>query len=82
VDEIAEAKKADPRDVWVEVIGPPRKMSLSDLGIEKLPNYGQPLDQHPVDAGRLRNVIERVTKAAVAARRAVARLASPRTAAS
>ena len=39
-------------------------MSLSGLGIEKLPNYGQPLDQHPVDAGRLRNVIERVTKAA------------------
>ena len=64
VDEIAEAKKADPRDVWLELIGPPRKMSLSDLGIEKLPNYGQPLDQHPVDAGRLRNVIERVTKAA------------------
>ncbi len=64
VDEIAEAKKADPRDVWLELIGPPRKMSLSDLGIEKLPNYGQPLEQHPVDAGRLRNVIERVTKAA------------------
>jgi isoquinoline 1-oxidoreductase subunit beta len=29
-----------------------------------LPNYGQPLEQHPVDAGRLRNVIERVTRAA------------------
>ena len=36
-------------------------MSLADLGIEKLPNYGQPLDKHPVDAGRLRSVIERVT---------------------
>jgi isoquinoline 1-oxidoreductase beta subunit len=64
VDEIANAKGADPRDVWLEIIGPPRKMSLSDLGIERLPNYGQPLDQHPVDAGRLRNVIERVTRAA------------------
>jgi isoquinoline 1-oxidoreductase subunit beta len=39
-------------------------MSLSDLGVEKMPNYGQPLDQHPVDVGRLRNVIERVTRAA------------------
>ena len=64
VDEIAAARKADPRDVWLGLIGPPRKMSLSDLGVEKLANYGQPLDKHPVDAGRLRNVIERVTKAA------------------
>ena len=64
VDELAEAKKADPREMWLELIGPPRTMSLSDLGIEKLPNYGQPLDKHPVDAGRLRNVIERVTRVA------------------
>jgi isoquinoline 1-oxidoreductase subunit beta len=64
VDEIAEAKGADPRDVWLEIVGPPRKMSLADLGIERLPNYGQPLEQHPVDAGRLRNVIERATRAA------------------
>jgi isoquinoline 1-oxidoreductase subunit beta len=64
VDELADAKKADPRDVWLELIGPPRKMSLSDLGVERMRNYGQPLDKHPVDAGRLRNVIERVTRAA------------------
>jgi len=64
VDEIAEAKKADPRDIWLELIGSPRKMSLADLGVDKLPNYGQPLEQHPVDAGRLRSVIERVTKVA------------------
>ena len=64
VDEIAHAKGTDPREVWLEILGPPRKMSLSDLGIEKLPNYGQPMESHPVDAGRLRNVIERVTRAA------------------
>ena len=64
VDEIAHAKGADPREVWLEVLGPSRKMSLAELGIEKLPNYGQSLDSHPVDVGRLRNVIERVTKAA------------------
>lgn len=64
VDELAHAKGADPRDVWLEILGPARKMSLSDLGVEKMPNYGQPLDQHPVDVGRLRNVIDRVTRAA------------------
>lgn len=64
VDEIAHAKNADPRDVWLEIIGPPRRMSLAQLGVEKLPNYGQPLDKHPVDAGRLRDVIERVTSLA------------------
>jgi isoquinoline 1-oxidoreductase beta subunit len=63
VDEIAHAKGADPRDVWLELLGPPRQMSLADLGVERLKNYGQPLDVHPVDAGRLRNVIERVTLA-------------------
>jgi isoquinoline 1-oxidoreductase beta subunit len=64
IDEIAHVKGADPRDVWLDVIGPPRQMSLADLGIKKQPNYGETLDKHPVDAGRLRNVIERVTQQA------------------
>jgi isoquinoline 1-oxidoreductase beta subunit len=64
VDELAVAKHADTRDVWLELIGPPRKMSLADLGVSEMKNYGQPLDQHPVDAGRLRNVLERVTHTA------------------
>lgn len=64
VDEIAHAKGTDPREVWLELIGAPRKMSLADLGIGKLRNYGQPLEKHPVDAGRLRGVVERVTRAA------------------
>jgi isoquinoline 1-oxidoreductase subunit beta len=63
IDEIAHALSRDPRDTWLDVIGPPRTFSLADLGITKLGNYGEPLDKHPVDAGRLRNVIERVTAA-------------------
>ena len=63
VDELAHAKRADPRDVWLELLGPARKMSLADLGVAQLRNYGQPLDKHPVDSGRLRHVIERVTQA-------------------
>jgi isoquinoline 1-oxidoreductase beta subunit len=64
VDEIAHARGSDTRDVWFELLGPPRKMSLAELGVPELKNYGQPLDLHPVDSGRLRNVIERVSRAA------------------
>jgi len=61
IDEIAHARKADPRDVLLEIVGPPRIVSLADLGVDKLSNYGTPLDKHPIDTGRLRHVIERVT---------------------
>jgi isoquinoline 1-oxidoreductase beta subunit len=64
IDELAAARGTDPRDTWLEVIGPARQLSLADLGIAALPNYGEPLTRHPVDAGRLRNVIERVTTSA------------------
>jgi isoquinoline 1-oxidoreductase beta subunit len=64
IDEIAHARGADPRDVLLEVIGPSRVLKLADLGVEKLANYGEPLEKHPVDAGRLRRVVERVTEAA------------------
>jgi isoquinoline 1-oxidoreductase beta subunit len=64
IDELAHARGADPREVLLEVLGPARHVSLEELGIPKLANYGAPLDKHPVDAGRLRGVIERVTRAA------------------
>jgi len=64
IDELAHARGADPRDTWLDVIGPARTLSLADLGIEKLSNYGQTLDEHPVDAGRLRGVVTRVTEMA------------------
>jgi isoquinoline 1-oxidoreductase subunit beta len=64
IDELAHARGKDPRDTWLDVIGPAKKFSLADLGIKKLPNYGESLDKHPVDSGRLRNVIERVTASA------------------
>ena len=62
VDELAQARGVDPRDMLLEVLGPPREVSLQELGISNLENYGQPLDLHPVNAGRLRGVIERVTR--------------------
>ncbi len=64
IDEIAHARNADPREVWLEIIGAPRTLGLAELGVEKLQNYGEKLEKHPVDAGRLRRVVERVTEAA------------------
>ncbi len=62
IDEIAHARGQDPLATWLEIIGPDRKMSLQDLGVAKLANYGEPLDKHPVDAGRLRNVLTKVAE--------------------
>jgi isoquinoline 1-oxidoreductase beta subunit len=63
IDEIAHARGEDTRDVMLEVLGPARAVkTVQELGVEKLANYGQPLEKHPVDVGRLRGVIERVTE--------------------
>lgn len=62
LDEIAHARRMDPKDLMLEVIGPPRTLGLKELGVAELKNYGSPLEKHPVDAARLRAVIERVTK--------------------
>ncbi|WP_437808796.1 molybdopterin cofactor-binding domain-containing protein [Sorangium sp. So ce1078] len=62
IDEIAQARQADPRDVLLEVLGPARQATPAELGVQKVPNYGAPIEKHPVDVGRLRHVIERVTE--------------------
>ncbi|MGQ0505424.1 MAG: molybdopterin cofactor-binding domain-containing protein [Myxococcaceae bacterium] len=61
IDELAHARRVDPREMWLEILGPARHVSLRELGISSLPNYDEPIEEHPVDAGRLRHVIERVT---------------------
>jgi isoquinoline 1-oxidoreductase beta subunit len=62
IDELAHARGEDTRDVMLEVLGPPRVATLEELGTQVLRNYGAPLETHPVDVARLRNVIERVTQ--------------------
>jgi isoquinoline 1-oxidoreductase beta subunit len=62
IDEIAHERKMDPRDHLLEIIGPARQLPLAELGVEQLQNYGASLDKHPVDAGGLRQVVERVTR--------------------
>jgi isoquinoline 1-oxidoreductase beta subunit len=62
IAELAHSRGTDPRDTLLEVIGPPRIVTPAELGVRKLPNYDQSLDEHPIDTGRLRRVIERVTE--------------------
>lgn len=61
VDELAIATKRDTKAMWLELLGPPRALTPKEAG-GSLDNYGASLDEHPIDTGRLRNVIERVTE--------------------
>src|SRR5262249_50199620 len=50
-----------PRDLLLELIGPPRKVGAAELGVPKLDGVDT---NFPVDAGRLAGVVERATAAA------------------
>lgn len=57
VAEIAAATGRDQKEVLLELIGPARIVDLS-ASVEKLWNYGEPIESYPIDAGRLRRVVE------------------------
>jgi isoquinoline 1-oxidoreductase beta subunit len=60
--ELALAAGRDPGQYLLDLIGPDR---LVDLGKDtRYSNYGMPLEQFPIDTGRLRQVTETVMKAA------------------
>ncbi|MDF2692615.1 MAG: Isoquinoline 1-oxidoreductase beta subunit, partial [Labilithrix sp.] len=62
IDELAHTRGIDPKDHLLEVYGSPRKWKPADLGLTELPNYGQSIDEHPVDTARHIRVLERVTE--------------------
>jgi isoquinoline 1-oxidoreductase beta subunit len=62
IDELAHARGLDPLVMQREILGTPRHWKPADLGVPKLPNYGQSLDEHPVDTARHHRVLERVTE--------------------
>jgi isoquinoline 1-oxidoreductase beta subunit len=62
IDELAHARGKDPVDNLRDVLGPPRIVSLDELGVASLPNYGQSLSEHPIDVGRHRRVLERAAE--------------------
>jgi isoquinoline 1-oxidoreductase beta subunit len=59
MDELAHERGRDPKQNLLELFGPPRIVTPVELGVPKVPNYGASLEQHPIDVGRLRHVIER-----------------------
>jgi isoquinoline 1-oxidoreductase beta subunit len=61
MDELAHSVKKDPLDFMLSMYSD-EKMTIEELGIKELKNYGQPLDKHPVDGARLRNVLKTVAK--------------------
>ena len=63
VGEIAATTGRDQKDVLLELIGPAR---IVDLGksVKDLWNYGEPVESYPIDAGRLRAVVELVAEKA------------------
>jgi isoquinoline 1-oxidoreductase beta subunit len=59
VDELAHELGADPAEFLVELIGRDRQVDLSAHGlVEPASNYGASWQDHPLDAGRARRVVE------------------------
>lgn len=61
VDEIANGEGRKTDDLWMELIGPDRKVNPADDGVQ-YGNYNAPLDRHPIDTARLKAVLKKVVK--------------------
>jgi isoquinoline 1-oxidoreductase beta subunit len=61
VSEIAHQTGRDPKEMLLELIGPARIVDIG-AGSKDLWDYGEPLDSYPIDAGRLRKVVELVAE--------------------
>ena len=60
--ELAAAAGKDQKDYLLELIGPPRIVDLRS--VDSLWNYGESLEVYPIDAARLRRVVEVVAEKA------------------
>jgi isoquinoline 1-oxidoreductase subunit beta len=59
VAELAHALGRDPKDMLLELIGPPRLFDpRKSPGAADYTNYGEPFETFPIDTGRLRRVVE------------------------
>jgi isoquinoline 1-oxidoreductase beta subunit len=60
-DELSYARGVDPLVNLLELLGPARVVTLDELGVSKVSNYGQPLSEHPIDTARHARVLRRAT---------------------
>src|SRR5437762_13575285 len=56
VAELPHAAGRDPKDMLIELLGPPRLVKPP----AEYTNYGDPLETYPIDTARLRRVVELV----------------------
>jgi len=61
VAEIAAKNGRDPKDMLLELIGPARIVDITQQ-VKDPWNYGEPYSSYPIDAGRLRRVVELVAE--------------------
>jgi len=61
VDEIAYARKMDPLDNILDLIGPDRKIPFDQL-IDGYVNAGEPISEYPWDSARMKNVVNLVAE--------------------
>lgn len=62
VAELAAVTQRDPRDLLLALLGPDRK--IDPVVIKDGWNHGESPERYPIDTGRLRRVVERVTQEA------------------
>jgi isoquinoline 1-oxidoreductase beta subunit len=62
IDELAHARGLDPKDNLLEILGPDRRVTAAELGVDAVKNYGAGLDRYPIDVARYRSCVERVTE--------------------
>jgi isoquinoline 1-oxidoreductase beta subunit len=63
VAELAHETGRDPKEMLLELIGPPRIVDPRKTTVD-LWNYGDPFETYPIDTGRLRRVVELVAEKA------------------
>jgi isoquinoline 1-oxidoreductase subunit beta len=62
-DELAHAAERDPLEFLIDLIGPARTIDLTKDGA-RYGNYGEPIDKHPIDTGRMLVVLRKAASMA------------------
>ena len=62
-DEMAHAAGADPKDYLLRLIGPARKYNPADDGAQ-YGNYGQSIEEYPIDTERMADTVAKVSEMA------------------